>query len=134
MVSTRDAVARRGGKQRWLVRFRFKPAGPIQDTHIGDSPISRLAEQVAVDPIGFDWSARHRDRMWTNRQARLRLYKHRFFTTGQVLTQDNNLCDVSVSSCYTVVLLSVDVLAWSSRPPACEAKAALDPSSLSSLI
>ena len=58
------------------------------DTHVGDSPISRLAEQVAVDLIGFDWNALHSDRMWTNRQAQLRLYKHRFFTTGQALRQE----------------------------------------------
>ena len=51
------------------------------DTRIGNSPISRLAEQVAVDPIGFDWNAPRSD-MWTNRQAQLRLYKHRFFTKG----------------------------------------------------
>ena len=67
------------------------------DTHIGDSPTSRLAEQLAVDPIGFDWNAPHTDRMCTNRQAQLRLYKHRFFTTGQALRQDSNICDVSVS-------------------------------------
>ena len=99
------------------------------DTHIGDSPISRLAEQVAVDPIGLDWNALHTDRIWTNRQGQLRLYKHRFFTTGRVLTKDNNLRDVSVSSCYIVFLLPVHVFAWSSRPPACDAKAVLDQSS-----
>ena len=33
------------------------------DTHIGDSPINRLAEQVAVDPIGFDWNAPRSDIM-----------------------------------------------------------------------
>ena len=59
------------------------------DTRIGESPISRLAEQAAVDPICFDWNAPHTDRIWTNRQGHLRLYKHRFFTTGQALTQDN---------------------------------------------
>ena len=100
------------------------------DTRIGDSPISRLAEQLAVDPIGFDWNAPHSDRMGTNRQAQLRLYKHRFFTTGQALTQYNNVCDVSVSCGYLVFLLSVHVFAWSSRPPACDAKAVLDQSSL----
>ena len=100
------------------------------DTRIGDSPISRLAEQVAVDPSEFDWNAPPTDRMWTNRQAQLRLYKHRCFTTGQALTQDNNLCDVSVSSCYIVFLLSAHVFAWSSRPPACDAKAILAQSSL----
>ena len=53
------------------------------DTRIGDSPISRLAEQLAVGPIGFDWNAWRSDRMWTNWQAQLRLCKHRLFTTGQ---------------------------------------------------
>ena len=98
----------------------------VPDTRIGVSPISRLAEQVAVDPIAFDWDAPRSDIMVTNRQAQLRLYKHRFFTTGQALTQDNNLCDVSVSCCYIVFLLSVHVFAWSSRPPACGAKAIFD--------
>ena len=95
------------------------------DTHIGDSPISRLAEQLAVDPIGCDWNAPHTDRLWTNRQAQLRLYKHRFFTTEQALRQDNNISDVSVSYCYFVCVLSVDVFAWSSRLPASDANAAL---------
>ena len=103
------------------------------DTRTGDSPISRLAEQLAVDPIGFDWNASHTDRMWTNRQAKLRLYKHRFFTTEQALRQDNNICDVSVSSCCFEFLLSVHVFAWSSRPPAGDANAGLDQSSLLSL-
>ena len=58
---------------------------------IADSPISRLAEQLAVGPIGFDWDARRSDRMWTNRQAQLRSHKHRFFTTGQARAQDNIL-------------------------------------------
>ena len=102
----------------------------MRRTRTGDSPISRLAEQVAVDPIGFDWNAPHSDRMWTNRQAQLRLYKNRFFTTGQALTQDNNLCDVSFGSRYRVFLLSVKVFAWWGRPPACDAKAVLDQSSL----
>ena len=39
------------------------------DTRIGGSPVSHLAEQVAVDPIGFDWNAPHADRMWANRQG-----------------------------------------------------------------
>ena len=69
------------------------------DTRIGDSPISRLAEQLAVDPIGFDWKAPHTDRMWTNRQAQLRLYKHRFFTTGQARAH-NHTC---VATCPGVV-------------------------------
>ena len=93
------------------------------NTHIEDSPISRLAEQVAVDPIGSDWNARHTDRMWTNRQGQLRLYKHGFFTAEQALRQYNNQCDVSVSSSYFVFLLSAHVFAWSSRPPASEANA-----------
>ena len=59
------------------------------DTRIADSPISRLAEQLAAGPIGFDWNARRSDRMWTNGQAQLRLHKHRFFTTGQVRAQEN---------------------------------------------
>ena len=58
-------------------------------TRIADSPISRPAEQLAVDPIDFDWNAWRCDRLWTNRQAQLRLYKHRFFTTGQARAQDN---------------------------------------------
>ena len=105
------------------------------DTHTGDSPISRLAEQLAVDPIGFDWNAPHIDRMWTNRQGQLRLYKHRFFTAEQALIrQDYNDCDVSVSSSYLVFLLSVHVFAWSSRPPACDANAFLDQPSVFDLI
>ena len=99
------------------------------DTRVGDSPISRLAEHVAVDPIGFDWNAPHTDRMWTNGQRQLRLYKHRFFTTGQAFTKGNIFCDVSASCCYIVFLLSIHILAWSSRPPACDAKAVLDQSS-----
>ena len=104
------------------------------DTYIGDSPISRLAEQLAVDPIGFDWNAPHTDRIWTNRQGQLCLYKHRFFTAEQALRQDCNDCDVSASSSYFVFLLSVHVFAWSSRQPACDANAVLDQSSLSALI
>ena len=114
---------RRGGAANMYEELVSAP-----DTHIGDSPIRRLAEQVAVDPMGFDWNALHCDRMWMNRQAHLRVYKHRFFTTGQVLTQDNNLCDVSVSCCSIVFLLSVHDFAWLRRPPACDAKAALDQS------
>ena len=39
------------------------------DTRIADSPISCLAEQLAVGPMGFDWDARRSDIMWTSRQA-----------------------------------------------------------------
>ena len=60
---------------------------------------------MAVDLIGFEWNARHTDRMWTNRQGQLRLYKHRFFTAEQALRQDDNDCDVSVSSSYFVFVL-----------------------------
>ena len=59
------------------------------DTRRADAPISRLAEQLAPDPIGFDWNAPRSDRMWTNRQAQLRLYKHRFFTMGQARAQEH---------------------------------------------
>ncbi len=48
------------------------------DTHIGDSPINRLDEQVAADTINFDWNAPRSDRMLTNQQAHMRLYKHHF--------------------------------------------------------
>ena len=68
------------------------------DTRIADSPISRLAEQLAVGPIGFDWNAWHSDRMWTNRQAQLRLYTHRLFTTGQARAQEHICCKESDSA------------------------------------
>jgi len=80
------------GKNRYKA-YELLVAQP--NTSSADSPISRLAEQLVVDPENFDYNAERSDRMWHTRTGQIRLYKHRLFTTGEALRRKNRVVHVS---------------------------------------
>ena len=69
---------------------------------IGDSPVHRVAEEVAVDPFDFVWSALRGDEVWSTREAQIRLYIERMFTTAQAANRDIHVCYVAVGPCRLV--------------------------------
>ena len=72
----------------------------------------------------FDWNAVHNSEVWKRREAHINLYRKRFFTTAQAMTDETQIWHVSVSPCRRLLVLSMLLFSRSCLSPAFDAKPA----------
>ena len=78
----------------------------------------------------FDWNAVHNSEVWKRCEAHINLYRKRFFTTAQAVTDETQVWHVFVTPCRRFLVLPILLCSRSCLSPAFHAKPARYCSSL----